>query len=103
MPPPNFLKPVVQSVHRKPQREPITVVPRAISMRLGHEGACDGLDVVITSAHVTFEIVARVLLHGSMHRCAMGQCYENEQLGMTEGAIRCYRRAAENGDREGAS
>lgn len=31
----------------------------------------------------------------------MGQCYENEQLGMTEGAIRCYRRAAENGEREG--
>ena len=31
----------------------------------------------------------------------MGQCYENDQLGMTEGAIRCYRRAAENGDREG--
>lgn len=34
-------------------------------------------------------------------RCAMGQCYENEQLGMTQGAIRCYQRAAENGDREG--
>ena len=31
----------------------------------------------------------------------MGQCYENDQLNMTEGAIRCYRRAAENGDREG--
>lgn len=34
-------------------------------------------------------------------RCAMGQCYENEQLGMIEDAIKCYRRAAENGDREG--
>jgi hypothetical protein len=31
----------------------------------------------------------------------MGQCFENEQLGMIEEAIKCYRRAAENGDREG--
>lgn len=31
----------------------------------------------------------------------MGQCFENEQLGMVEEAIKCYRRAAENGDREG--
>ena len=33
----------------------------------------------------------------------MGQCFENEQLGMVEEAIKCYRRAAENGDREGKS
>ena len=33
--------------------------------------------------------------------CAMGQCYENEQLGMDAAAIRCYRRALVNQDREG--
>lgn len=33
--------------------------------------------------------------------CAMGQCYENEQLGMDTAAIRCYRRALVNQDREG--
>jgi hypothetical protein len=33
--------------------------------------------------------------------CAMGQCYEHEQLGLDEGAIRCYRRALVNNDREG--
>lgn len=37
------------------------------------------------------------------YRCAMGQCYENEQLGMVDEAIKCYRKAAENGDREGES
>jgi anaphase-promoting complex subunit 8 len=31
----------------------------------------------------------------------MGQCYENEQLGMQEAAIRCYRRAVSYEDREG--
>ena len=31
----------------------------------------------------------------------MGQCYENEQLGMDAAAIRCYRRALVNQDREG--
>ena len=34
-------------------------------------------------------------------RCAMGQCYENDQLNMSVAAIRCYRRALANGDREG--
>jgi len=33
--------------------------------------------------------------------CAMGQCYENEQLAMDTAAIRCYRRALVNQDREG--
>ena len=33
--------------------------------------------------------------------CAMGQCYENDQLGMDAAAIRCYRRALVNQDREG--
>ena len=31
----------------------------------------------------------------------MGQCYENEQLGMEAAAIRCYRRALVNQDPEG--
>ncbi len=31
----------------------------------------------------------------------MGQCYEHEQLGLDDAAIRCYRRALTNGDREG--
>lgn len=34
--------------------------------------------------------------------CAMGQCYENEALGLDEAAVRCYRRAHLAGDREGA-
>ena len=33
--------------------------------------------------------------------CAMGQCYESEQLGLDAAAIRCYRRALVNQDREG--
>lgn len=33
--------------------------------------------------------------------CAMGQCYEHEQMGLNDAAIRCYRRALANGDREG--
>jgi hypothetical protein len=33
--------------------------------------------------------------------CAMGQCYEHEQLGLNDAAIRCYRRALANGEREG--
>ncbi|GBG64532.1 hypothetical protein CBR_g45228 [Chara braunii] len=33
--------------------------------------------------------------------CAMGQCYENEQLLMHDAAIRCYKRAVSNNDREG--
>eukprot|EP00899_Mesostigma_viride_P012992 jgi/Mesvir1/21694/Mv04114-RA.1 len=33
--------------------------------------------------------------------CAMGQCYEHEQLAMQDAAIRCYRRAVANNDREG--
>ncbi len=33
--------------------------------------------------------------------CAMGQCYEHEQLGMYDAAIRCYRRAVQHDDREG--
>lgn len=35
--------------------------------------------------------------------CAMGQCYEHEQLGMDEAATRCYQRAQSAGDREGES
>ena len=31
----------------------------------------------------------------------MGQCYENDQLAMDTAAIRCYRRALVNQDREG--
>ena len=33
--------------------------------------------------------------------CAMGQCYESDQLQMTVAAIRCYQRAHQNGDQEG--
>uniref|UniRef100_A0A061QKZ3 Anaphase-promoting complex subunit 8 n=1 Tax=Tetraselmis sp. GSL018 TaxID=582737 RepID=A0A061QKZ3_9CHLO len=33
--------------------------------------------------------------------CAMGQCYENEQLRDNAAAIQCYKRAANNDDREG--
>ena len=33
--------------------------------------------------------------------CAMGQCYESDQLGMTDAAVRCYTRAVRNNDREG--
>lgn len=32
----------------------------------------------------------------------MGQCYAHEQLGMGEAAIRCYQRAHDSDDREGA-
>jgi len=32
--------------------------------------------------------------------CAMGQCYESEQLQMTVAAIRCYQRAVTWNDRE---
>ena len=32
---------------------------------------------------------------------ALGQCYENEQLGCSSAALRCFRRALETGDREG--
>ncbi|KAK9814160.1 hypothetical protein WJX72_001350 [[Myrmecia] bisecta] len=39
--------------------------------------------------------------HDARMWCAMGQCYENEQLAMYEKAIRCYRRAEQNVDREG--
>lgn len=35
-------------------------------------------------------------------RCAMGQCYESDQLNMRSSAIRCYRRALANDDLEGA-
>lgn len=34
--------------------------------------------------------------------CAMGQCHEHEQLGQLEAAIRCYHRAVDHNDREGA-
>lgn len=39
--------------------------------------------------------------HDARMWCAMGQCYENEQLQMNDSAIRCYRRAVSNNDREG--
>ena len=45
--------------------------------------------------------------HDARMWCAMGQCYENDQLQsvdkdkMEVAAIRCYRRAVQNGDREG--
>lgn len=45
--------------------------------------------------------------HDARMWCAMGQCYENDQLqsvdkdNMEVAAIRCYRRAVQNGDREG--
>ena len=32
----------------------------------------------------------------------MGQCYENEQIKSKAAAIRCYTRAVDSGDREGA-
>ena len=31
----------------------------------------------------------------------MGQCYEHEQIRSKAGAIRCFRRAVDSGDREG--
>ncbi|MCO5606730.1 hypothetical protein L7F22_060920 [Adiantum nelumboides] len=39
--------------------------------------------------------------HDARMWCAMGQCYENENLQMHMAAIRCYRRAVNNNDREG--
>lgn len=45
--------------------------------------------------------------HDARMWCAMGQCYENDQLQsvdkdkMEVAAIRCYRRAVQNKDREG--
>ncbi len=39
--------------------------------------------------------------HDARMWCAMGQCYETEQLNMHDAAIRCYRRAVSNSDREG--
>lgn len=39
--------------------------------------------------------------HDARMWCAMGQCYENENLQMHVAAIRCYRRAVSNNDREG--
>ncbi|CAM6083310.1 unnamed protein product [Calypogeia fissa] len=39
--------------------------------------------------------------HDARMWCAMGQCYENEQLQMHDAAIRCYKRAVSNNDREG--
>ena len=45
--------------------------------------------------------------HDARMWCAMGQCYENDQLQsvdkdkMEVAGIRCYRRAVQNGDREG--
>jgi anaphase-promoting complex subunit 8 len=39
--------------------------------------------------------------HDARMWCAMGQCYETEQLNMHDAAIRCYRRALSNSDREG--
>ncbi|KAI8473690.1 MAG: hypothetical protein J3K34DRAFT_518801 [Monoraphidium minutum] len=33
--------------------------------------------------------------------CALGQCYESGDLNMPQVAVRCYRRAVANGDREG--
>lgn len=39
--------------------------------------------------------------HDARMWCAMGHCYENEQLKMHDSAIRCYRRAISNNDREG--
>jgi anaphase-promoting complex subunit 8 len=33
--------------------------------------------------------------------CAIGQCYESEQLARVDAAVRCYRRALANDDREG--
>lgn len=40
--------------------------------------------------------------HDARFWCAMGQCYAHEQLGMDEAAIRCYQRAHDSDDREGA-
>ena len=39
--------------------------------------------------------------HDARMWCAMGQCYEHEQLAMADAAIRCYHRAQNAGDREG--
>eukprot|EP00249_Psilotum_nudum_P012993 c24091_g1_i3 orf=588-2054(-) len=39
--------------------------------------------------------------HDARMWCAMGKCYENDQLQMHDAAIRCYRRAVSNNDREG--
>ena len=38
--------------------------------------------------------------HDARMWCAMGQCYESDQLQMTVAAIRCYQRAVSNNDRE---
>lgn len=39
--------------------------------------------------------------HDARMWCAMGQCYESEQLQIYDAAIRCYKRAVNNNDREG--
>ena len=44
---------------------------------------------------------AQLRPHDPRMWCAMGQCYEHEQLAMTDAAIRCYHRAQNAGDREG--
>ena len=33
--------------------------------------------------------------------CAMGQCYESEELNMQDAALQCYKNAESKGDREG--
>ena len=54
-----------------------------------------------------FRRATRLRPHDARMWCAMGQCYENDQLQsvdkdkMEVAAIRCYRRAVQNGDREG--
>ncbi len=45
---------------------------------------------------------AQLRPHDARMWCAMGQCYENEALGLDDAAVRCYRRAHLAGDREGA-
>lgn len=46
---------------------------------------------------------AQLRPHDARMWCAMGQCYENEKLDMASAAIRCYRRAYMNDDREGVA
>ena len=56
----------------------------------------------VSSQSVTCSIAAQLRPHDARFWCAMGQCYAHEQLGMDEAAIRCYQRAHDSDDREGA-
>lgn len=52
-------------------------------------------------AQYYYQRAAQLRPHDARMWCAMGGCFENEQLQMHDAAIRCYKRAVSNNDREG--